>query len=709
MQPRAFVVMPFGQKIPVGFGGQQTYPKSEDKIDFDRVYKELFEPALRQAGFEVVRADSEVAAGDIRTDMFFELVTADLVVADISILNANVFYELGVRHGVCPRGVFIVNGNLIPSRPFDIAPDRSFSYEASRFFGRPANNANASSDESARFQEQLESLTKRFKDAVALDRETVGSPVYAHLPGLKSVNWDNIATSKAKYFTALQSDWLDCVRNAQAAGHPGDILTLAMNAPTRLHESKILYEAAIALIDLCRYTAAERVLRDVIRLDPAHTNAQLQLALVLSHLGKSLLAEHQLRKISWQHRDDPQAADLLGQVFRHLWHLSWHNEYNPTSRRQKAQDASQIAISAIHSFLRAHRSDPKAYFAGFNALMLAYVLGEVNVDFTPTQIEELKILVRYVATNERQQAIEDGNYVQQFWCATTLAGILFMDGDHESALANIRAACAIPAATSFQLQSFRERLELLDALEVKSEFVKRALEIVNKAIGARSIQCSCERVFLWSGYPIDDSKRQQPRFPSNRVEVVTNVIERILKDEWSLNSRDLGICGGTTESDIIFAEICLRLGARIRIMLREPIGAELSEPLWPFRSPDWQQRFHQLLLPGERKEIWIDTEHLGTPVEGSGRQDSKCFVTRRQKQWLINTAQMEAEPIMKDSARAAEGQQTLPGPGRLYGLFLWEEGGRTDDPEDPSFFIRRVSDFNGYQGQVKTISPQNCK
>ena len=68
------------------------------EIDFDAVYNNLLEPALRLAGCEPCRADSDTAAGDIRTDMFFELVTADLVVADTSIPNPNVYYELGVRH-----------------------------------------------------------------------------------------------------------------------------------------------------------------------------------------------------------------------------------------------------------------------------------------------------------------------------------------------------------------------------------------------------------------------------------------------------------------------------------------------------------------------------------------------------------------------------------------------------------------------------------
>src|SRR5215470_13256758 len=98
MQPRAFVIMPFGLKPSGGASGPD--------INFEAVYDGLLEPALRAAGCDVVRADKDVAAGDIRTEMFFELVTADLVVADITIDNSNVFYELGVRDGVCPRGIF---------------------------------------------------------------------------------------------------------------------------------------------------------------------------------------------------------------------------------------------------------------------------------------------------------------------------------------------------------------------------------------------------------------------------------------------------------------------------------------------------------------------------------------------------------------------------------------------------------------------------
>lgn len=97
------------------------------KVDFDAVYEKLLAPALREAGCMPFRATDEKGAGDIRQDMFFELITADLVLADISILNANVFYELGVRHGVAPRGVISVHAGWA-DRPFDVAPDRTFKY-----------------------------------------------------------------------------------------------------------------------------------------------------------------------------------------------------------------------------------------------------------------------------------------------------------------------------------------------------------------------------------------------------------------------------------------------------------------------------------------------------------------------------------------------------------------------------------------------------
>ena len=721
MQPRAFVVMPFGRKTPGhDFGHDRKAPRPGTTIDFDRIYMFLLKPALEKAGYEVARADSAANAGDIRTDMFFELVTADLVVADISILNPNVYYELGVRHGVCPRGVFLVSASMAGPAPFDIAPDRRFTYDASPFIAgsdrrgakkhrRRGRKPGGDGDGTSRAE--VDKLAKKFRDASTLDQQTAGSPVYAHLPGLKAVNWDHIETSKAKYFNALQSDWMDCVKVAQANGRPGDIVTLARNAPTRLHEARILFEAAIALINLCRYAAAEKVLEEVVRLNPDHAEAQLSLALVAAHLGSTTAAEHRLRKILKQHNADPRADELLGHVFRQLWRLSWQMELHRdvSQRRERAVEASQLAISAIRSFARAHRTDPKQYFAGFNALVLAFMLREVGIPSSEIEagpspqspaleLNAVKALVRYTATSEQQRALENGDYVEQFWCTTTLAGLLLMEGDGETAIKKVMEACAIPAATSYQLQTLRDRLSLLVDLGIQTEHVGEALKDVEQTLLDKIGHCSCERVVVWHGYGIDRSGRNQSRFPEDRAQDVADQIRRALRD-WNVSKADLAICGGMTESDIIFAEVCQEMGARIRLMLRDPTEAERDQSaMWPpLASAEWRERLHRLRVrdDDEQKQIWIDTDHLG-PVR-SGEASPAEIAVRRHKDWLINTAKTEASPTSRP------GETTRIRMTTLHGLFLWDGSRVSRDPNDSFDFIREVERFDGYQGEVKII------
>lgn len=68
MKLHAFVAMPFGIK----------QDSQGNEIDFNRVFAELIKPAIKSAGLDAFRADEEERVGDIRTDMFQELLIADL-------------------------------------------------------------------------------------------------------------------------------------------------------------------------------------------------------------------------------------------------------------------------------------------------------------------------------------------------------------------------------------------------------------------------------------------------------------------------------------------------------------------------------------------------------------------------------------------------------------------------------------------------------
>ena len=92
LRPIAFMVMPF-RKRPVPNPAEGA-PK---EVDFDALWDRAFRPALEQAGYLAVRADIETGTVIIK-DMLERLAFADLVLADMTLPNGNVYYEVGIRH-----------------------------------------------------------------------------------------------------------------------------------------------------------------------------------------------------------------------------------------------------------------------------------------------------------------------------------------------------------------------------------------------------------------------------------------------------------------------------------------------------------------------------------------------------------------------------------------------------------------------------------
>jgi hypothetical protein len=118
---RAFVIMPFGEKkAPDG-----------STIDFDALYRELFAPAIAAAGLRPRRADADRRGGSIHLDMFQDLLLAEFVVADLTLDNPNVWYEIGVRHALRAAGSVLTYA-LRDRLPFDIAGQRMQRYTLKR-------------------------------------------------------------------------------------------------------------------------------------------------------------------------------------------------------------------------------------------------------------------------------------------------------------------------------------------------------------------------------------------------------------------------------------------------------------------------------------------------------------------------------------------------------------------------------------------------
>jgi tetratricopeptide (TPR) repeat protein len=116
---RLFFIMPFGVR--------QAGAAAEEH-DFDAFYQQKLRPLAIQEDWEPLRIDEVVTPGSVTTQALQEILTADLVVADVSSPNGNVYYELGVRQAIAPTGTVLVavEGTQLP---FDIANQRVLFYQ----------------------------------------------------------------------------------------------------------------------------------------------------------------------------------------------------------------------------------------------------------------------------------------------------------------------------------------------------------------------------------------------------------------------------------------------------------------------------------------------------------------------------------------------------------------------------------------------------
>ena len=112
-----FVIMPFGDK-PEGVGS----------LDFDTIYELMIKPSVYEAGLDCVRSDEIGRPGWIHAEMINQIYAADVAVVDITTLNPNVFYELGVRHALRPAVTVLIRKKTTEI-PFNIQGLNLIEYE----------------------------------------------------------------------------------------------------------------------------------------------------------------------------------------------------------------------------------------------------------------------------------------------------------------------------------------------------------------------------------------------------------------------------------------------------------------------------------------------------------------------------------------------------------------------------------------------------
>lgn len=151
--------------------GQRTDYKTGKKFDLDKTFQNIIKPAVEKAGFECIRGDEVQESSTIDKSMFGLLIYADLVIADITTLNPNAIYELGVRHAAKPFSTIVMK-----EKDCDIPLD--FSHN--KFFSYAHMGEDISATEAERCQRDLTSLINTIEKSKEVD-----SPLFQCLQSIK--------------------------------------------------------------------------------------------------------------------------------------------------------------------------------------------------------------------------------------------------------------------------------------------------------------------------------------------------------------------------------------------------------------------------------------------------------------------------------------------------------------------------------------------
>ena len=165
-----FVIMPFGDKPDPGQDGKV--------IHFDEIYQMFIKSAVEELGIKCVRCDEIGESGWIHSKMFTHIYDSEVAVVDITALNPNVFYELGVRH-VLKKNVTILIRQAGTRAPFNIQGFNIIEYKADD----PVNMKDAAG--------KIQELIKNGMASVNVD-----SPVYEVLDNLRVENKPKLINKK---------------------------------------------------------------------------------------------------------------------------------------------------------------------------------------------------------------------------------------------------------------------------------------------------------------------------------------------------------------------------------------------------------------------------------------------------------------------------------------------------------------------------------
>lgn len=425
--------MPFGKK-PAGDGRL---------INFDAVYEEIIKPAVIAANLEPLRADEEVTGGIIHKAMFERLALCEYAVADLTTANANVFYELGIRHSIRPWATQLLYAEGWGQLPFDVSLLRAIPYELGTD-GKPIHTT-----------EKISIITERLKDAMGAATD---SPLFQLLEGFPTPDIARLKTDVFRDRVQYAEDIKARLQKARLDGKSAveaietELGDISRADPAVVIDLFLSYRAIkswdnmLALTERMPLPLAKTVL------------VREQRGFALNRLGRSTDAEQVLKELIAERGGSSETFGILGRVYKDRWEKSIEAG-NPYL-------AEGLLDQAISAYLKGFEADWRDAYPGVNALTLM----EMKTPTDPRQFVLLPV-VRYA--NERRIAQGEPDY----WDYATQLELAILERNQEVAKKALTKVLTL-IREHWELESTARNLTLIKkARKERNEIIEWANEI----------------------------------------------------------------------------------------------------------------------------------------------------------------------------------------------------------------------------------------
>ena len=384
-RPLCFVLMPFGTKKD---------PSGGPDIDFDAIYEQALCPAIEDAGMAPLRADEERTGGIIHKAMFERLLLCDFAVADLTTANANVFYELGVRHAVRPATTLAIFAARQPP-PFDLNYLRSLPYVLAE-----GNRLDAAAATRLRSM-----VAERLKELRPLNDSGVDSPLFQLLtdypvPDLAHMKTDAFR-DRQRYSSAIKQQLAEARRTKSA-----DQVALVESQLPALDvvETGVIVDLFVSYRAVLAY---DKMLALYKRMPVPLQRTVLvreQLAFAMNRLKQREEAVAVLQQVIDEGAGTSETFGLLGRVYKDRW--SEAKDDASTTRQARSH-----LDKAIAAYTRGFESDWRDAYPGINAVTLLDIKGDAP---SLARKDELLPVVRFAVTQRLKSAKPD------YWDYATL-------------------------------------------------------------------------------------------------------------------------------------------------------------------------------------------------------------------------------------------------------------------------------------------------